>query len=78
MTSHTATASITTDKRIDALDKRISDVEKDVMIQNTELRVLREMCYELLKASAEENTGLKGLTKVYENRKQCRETGGNC
>lgn len=45
MTSHTTTASISSDRKTEAIDKkievldtRVSDVEKDVTVQNTELR----------------------------------------
>lgn len=63
VTSHTTTASIPSDKKIEAIDKRIevldtrvANVEKDVTMQNTELRVLEEMSYGLVRASAGEES----------------------
>lgn len=81
MTSHTTTASISSDRKIEAIDKktevldtRVSNVEKDVTMQNTDLRVLEEMSYELVRAFAGEKSHLKSLIKAYENWKSCRET----
>lgn len=74
VTSHTTTASISSDrkfeainKKIEVLDTRVASVEKDVKMQNTELRVLEEMSYGLARASAREKSHLNDLMKAYKN-----------
>lgn len=49
VTSHTTTASMLSDRKIEAIDKievlgkRVGHLEKDLKMQDTELRVLEEM-----------------------------------
>lgn len=85
VTSHTTIALISSDRKFEAIDKKIADldtrvtnVENDVKMQNTESRVLEKISYGLIRASTREKTHLEGLMKAYENWNSCRETGSGC
>lgn len=56
---------------VGALDTRIVNVEKDVKVLNTQMMVLQEMSYGLMRAST-------GLMSAYENLKKCREASSDC